>query len=65
MDDNELHLMVGEIRADVKALLSKAGDHETRLRSLEKWRWITHAGSVSVAFVAAKLGVPFIPASLG
>lgn len=35
MDRDELILMVGEIRADVKTLLTHTGGHDTRLRSLE------------------------------
>lgn len=35
MDRDDLILMVGEIRADVKTLLEHSGGHDTRLRSLE------------------------------
>jgi hypothetical protein len=35
MDNNDLHLMVGEIRADVKSLLSAKGDTQKRVAKLE------------------------------
>lgn len=36
-----------------------AKDHETRMRSLEKWRWM-HTLPIAglVAFIANKLGIP-------
>jgi hypothetical protein len=58
MDSPELHQLLGEIRSDVKTLLHNSGDHEERLRSLEKWRWVTHGCAALLGAVGIKFGLP-------
>lgn len=58
MDSPELHMLLGEIRTDVKSLLKNSSDHETRLRSLEKWRWVTHGCAALLGAVGIKVGLP-------
>ena len=41
--DNDLHMMVGEIRSDVKKLLNNADNTDKRVGSLEKKWWTTIA----------------------
>lgn len=58
MDEQDLHLMVGEIRSDVKKLLGNATDTDKRVGSLEKKWWTTVAlvGLWATAGVAKALG---------
>lgn len=58
MEENDLHFMVGEIRSDVKTLLAMRADHEERITSLERWRWVSYGFYTCCAFVAVKLGLP-------
>lgn len=52
-----------EMKLD-QALASNA-DHETRIRSAERERWVTRVGLIGlVAFVCGKLGLP-LPAIFG
>lgn len=56
---NELHLMVGEIRSDVKKLLENAANTDSRVGSLEKKWWTTLAavGLWATAAVAHAVGM--------
>lgn len=66
-DDADLHLMVGEIRTDVKWLKDRyksVDDIDKRLRKQErKTSWIMGAGLV-IAAVCAKLGMPDVTSGL-
>ena len=60
--EQDLLLMVGEIRSDVKQLLASKTDFETRISSLEKWRYIltglaAAGGSVIPTAIAKALGL--------
>ena len=43
MDEQDLHMMVGEIRSDVKKLLANSADTDKRVGALEKKWWSTIA----------------------
>ena len=43
MDEQDLHMMVGEIRSDVKKLLVNSSDTDKRVGALEKKWWTTVA----------------------
>lgn len=54
---NDLYMMVGEIRSDVKKLLNAQATTDTRVGSLERKFW-TAVGSFAVL-------MPFLPAAVG
>lgn len=56
---NEMYMMVGEIRSDVKKLLEHSKDTDSRVSSLEK-KWWTTAVAIGLMFpvtVARALGI--------
>lgn len=54
--NNELHLMVGEIRSDVKTLLAHAKAHDTRITAVEHKQWYISGGMAALAvFIVPKL----------
>lgn len=57
MTNEDLHLMVGRIDANVATLLTMQQGTETRVRSLEKWRWWQTGAAAVVGAIAAKFGM--------
>lgn len=60
MDGSDhIHEMLGKMDGKLDALLESKSDHEARLRSLEKLRWLLHGMwvvlSAGIAYVAHKL----------
>jgi type II secretory pathway component PulL len=55
--ENNLYMVVGEIRSDVKKLLNGEYDTNKRLTSLERWRWWQAGAGACLAFVAAKISL--------
>ncbi len=56
MGDVELHMLVGEIHADVKTLLKSYPDIDKRVRKVERQQSWTMGIGLVVAAVAAKMG---------
>lgn len=56
MDDVELHMMVGEIRSDVKKLLKSDDAYDKRIRKLEHRQWWMTGVGATLAVVFAKFG---------
>lgn len=61
MNDDDVRFMLGEIRSDVKTLLAREKDQETRLRRVETRQWYAAGVSAALGAVAVKLGIPFLP----
>jgi hypothetical protein len=59
MDEQDLHMMVGEIRSDVKKLLVNSGETDKRVGTLEKKWWTTIAlvGLWATTAVAHAIGL--------
>jgi hypothetical protein len=55
-DEHSLYMMVGEIRSDVKTLLTRSAKDDTRITSLERFRWWQGGIGAAAVFLAAKLG---------
>lgn len=62
MDRDDLILMVGEIRADVKTLLGSSGGHDKRIRSLEGSRKFYRGALWAIGGVVTLLVYPAIKA---
>ncbi len=56
LEDNDLHMMVGEIRSDVKKLLKSDIDYGKRLATVEHRQWWMAGVGACVAFFAARMG---------
>lgn len=50
---------LARIEVKLDAALARLGDHETRLRSQERWRW--GLGTPLAYLLLAKLGIPLPP----
>ncbi len=53
-------VLLAAMDAKLDTLIERGTDHETRLRSLEKGRWVQAGGVGVIAFIASKLGLPHI-----
>lgn len=62
MDRDELILMMGEVRADVKTLLQNSGGHDKRIRSLEGSRKFYRGALWAIGSVVTVLVIPFVKA---
>jgi hypothetical protein len=64
MDRDDLIFMVGEVRADVKQLLSMSGSHEGRIRSLEGSHKFVRGALWAIGTVVTALVLPIAKAVL-
>lgn len=55
---DNLYMVIGEIRSDVKKLLFDSRNTETRLSKVEKRQWWFSGVTACLAFFAAHLGFP-------
>jgi hypothetical protein len=58
---DEVLLLLGEVRSDVKKLLRAESDQEGRIRKLETRQWVTAGASAVLSVFAVKIGLPFLP----
>lgn len=50
---------LARIETKLDDALERGKDHEERVRSLEREQWLHRGGATVVAFIAAKLGLPW------
>lgn len=55
MTDESIRDLLIEIRTKVEIIVGQGADHETRIRALEKSKWVAVGAAVAAGGIAGKL----------